>query len=377
MHKEKNHFAVFFYLIKNKYCKAFANKVLYNGDLKKDNKNMKHILKWHGSKGSELEIIHKNKPSKINRFIEPFLGSGAVYFSLEHTSNIVNDFHKELMNFYSIINNQKNFSIFKYIIEQAEEERRLARNITDLEHIYDEALLINNTPMFHKYLVKELKSKEKTIKKINIKNGSILSDNEILQIKITGVCAALYYMYRELYNLKNKSAAFDAEHLSYWFIMREICYSGMFRFSAKGNFNVPYGGLSYNTKTFSNKLKQIDIMKDKSFFNNTEFNNLDFESFFVKYDFFKKDDFIFLDPPYDSEFSQYNIESDFTKMDHIRLRNSLLKTKANIMMVIKNTDFIYQLYKDNFKIQIFDKSYNVNFKNRNNRDTQHLIITNY
>ena len=94
MHKEKNHFAVFFYLIKNKYCKAFANKVLYNGDLKKDNKNMKHILKWHGSKGSELEIIHKNKPSKINRFIEPFLGSGAVYFSLEHTSNIVNDFHK-------------------------------------------------------------------------------------------------------------------------------------------------------------------------------------------------------------------------------------------------------------------------------------------
>lgn len=338
---------------------------------------MKHILKWHGSKGSELEIIHKNKPSKINRFIEPFLGSGAVYFSLEHTSNIVNDFHKELMNFYSIINNKEDFIIFKNIIERAEEERLLARSIPTIKNIYESSLKINNNPLFERLLIKELKSKDKIIEKINIKNGYLLTEDEILQIKITGVCAALYYMYRELYNIKNKSAIYDAEHLSYWFIMREICYSGMFRFSAKGNFNVPYGGLSYNTKTFANKLKQIDIMKNKDFFNNTEFNNLDFESLFIKYGFFEKDDFIFLDPPYDSEFSQYNIEEDFTKLDHIRLRDTLLKTTANIMVVIKNTDFIYDLYKDNFKITAFDKSYNVNFKNRNNRDTQHIIITNY
>lgn len=338
---------------------------------------MKHILKWHGSKGSELEIIKQNLPVKINRFIEPFLGSGALYFSLEHKENIVNDFHKELMSFYTMITKEVDFLLFKKIIEVAEEERRVARSITTIDNIFERAMSINKNPLFEKYLTKELKLKDKLIDKINTKNNSLLTNEEILNIKITGVCAALYYMYRELYNIKNKSATYDTEHLSYWFIMREICYSGMFRFSAKGNFNVPYGGLSYNTKTFSNKVKQIEILKTTSFFHNTEFNNMDFESLFIKHDFFKKDDFIFLDPPYDSEFSQYNIEADFTADDHIRLKNVLLKTKASIMVLIKNTDFIYDLYKNDFNIQSFNKSYNVNFKNRNNRNTQHIIITNY
>lgn len=338
---------------------------------------MKHILKWHGSKGSELDIIKQNIPLKINRFVEPFLGSGALYFSLEHKINIVNDFHKELMEFYTLITNETDFLIFKDIIQRAEEERKIARSITTVDDIFDHAISINNHPLFEKHLIKEMKSKDKIIEKINNKNTFPLTNEEILQIKITGVCAALYYLYRELYNIKNKGKVYDSEHLSYWFIMREICYSGMFRFSDKGNFNVPYGGLSYNTKNFSSKLKQIQDIKTKDFFKNTEFNNMDFESLFMKYDLFKKDDFIFLDPPYDSEFSQYNIEADFTKEDHIRLRNILLKTEANVMVLIKNTDFIHNLYKDNFRIQSFDKSYNVNFKNRNNRDTQHIIITNY
>ena len=48
------------------------------------------------------------------------------------------------------------------------------------------------------------------------------------------------------------------------------------------------------------------------------------------------------------------------------------------MLVIKNTPFIYDLYnKPNIKIKFFDKSYNVSFMNRNDRDTEHLMITNY
>ena len=48
------------------------------------------------------------------------------------------------------------------------------------------------------------------------------------------------------------------------------------------------------------------------------------------------------------------------------------------MIVIKNTDFIEDLYlKLGFKIQAFDKKYSVNFMNRNVRDVEHLIITNY
>ena len=46
------------------------------------------------------------------------------------------------------------------------------------------------------------------------------------------------------------------------------------------------------------------------------------------------------------------------------------------MLVIKNTDFIYSLYKD-FEITTFDKKYLVSFQNRNDKEAEHLLITNY
>ena len=47
-------------------------------------------------------------------------------------------------------------------------------------------------------------------------------------------------------------------------------------------------------------------------------------------------------------------------------------------MIIKYTDFIYSLYnKPSIYIQTFDKKYLVSFMNRNDKDVEHLIITNY
>jgi DNA adenine methylase len=48
------------------------------------------------------------------------------------------------------------------------------------------------------------------------------------------------------------------------------------------------------------------------------------------------------------------------------------------MMVIKNTDFIYELYnKKGINISSFNKKYLVSFQNRNDKKAEHLIITNY
>lgn len=105
---------------------------------------------------------------------------------------------------------------------------------------------------------------------------------------------------------------------------------------------------------------------------------MDFEKLFKKYNYFNKNDFLFLDPPYDSEFSQYNKEQDFDKDEQIRLRDNLLKVHCKFMIVIKETEFINDIYSDKyFKIEKFDKKYMTNMRNRNNKDVQHLIITNY
>ena len=54
------------------------------------------------------------------------------------------------------------------------------------------------------------------------------------------------------------------------------------------------------------------------------------------------------------------------------------------MLIIKNTDFILGLYENStdkfgreIKIARFDKKYFVSFQNRNNKEAEHLIITNY
>ena len=48
------------------------------------------------------------------------------------------------------------------------------------------------------------------------------------------------------------------------------------------------------------------------------------------------------------------------------------------MMIIKNTDFIFELYNNKgLNIQTFDKKYLVSFMNRNDKDVIHLLITNY
>lgn len=46
------------------------------------------------------------------------------------------------------------------------------------------------------------------------------------------------------------------------------------------------------------------------------------------------------------------------------------------MLIIKKTDFIDDLY-NKFNIYEYDKNYLVSFKNRNNKDVKHLLITNY
>lgn len=65
---------------------------------------VKPILKWAGGKSSIIPQLIKYFPYKFNRYLEPFLGGGAVYFSLaENIPALINDLNTELFNLYSII----------------------------------------------------------------------------------------------------------------------------------------------------------------------------------------------------------------------------------------------------------------------------------
>lgn len=330
---------------------------------------MKPILKWTGGKASEIQIIKPFFPKEINTFIEPFVGGGAVYFDLEHEKNIINDFNNELILFYKIIQNNNLLYEFTQLFDIYEVQ---LNTIKQIENIEEEGLLLIDDNIWRKIFTKEYASKNKLINRIKL-TGEISEFDEKEHIK-TALYASLYYYYRQKYN--DELTSFSINHIFYWFLMRELSYSGMFRYNTNGKFNVPYGGLSYNKKDINKKINYAKFMHEKSFFQNTVMENLDFETLFEKYGFFTDSDFIFLDQPYDSEFSKYN-SNDFTKDDQIRLYKNCLKLNSKFMMVVKDTEFIKDLYKDNFYMQNFPKKYSVNFRNRNNQDASHLIITNY
>ena len=193
----------------------------------------------------------------------------------------------------------------------------------------------------------------------------------------TAIKSALYMALRHLYNDKSITSGNRKLHGALFLFIRNYAYSGMFRYNSRGDFNVPYGGIGYNSKSMRKKLDYYLSAPLHDLFTQTTIFNQDFEVF-LKRNTPSKNDFIFLDPPYDSEFSTY-AQNEFTQSDQQRLANYLLnECQAKWMLVIKNTDFIFGLYnKDGIHIRSFEKSYAVSFMNRNDKRTTHLLITNY
>ena len=182
---------------------------------------------------------------------------------------------------------------------------------------------------------------------------------------------------RHLYNNVGKYEIPSAIAAALFFFVRENAYASMFRYNRRGEFNVPYGGISYNRKDLARKIAYMRSRELQLYLSNTVIEHMDFEAFLMKYEPQAKD-FIFLDPPYDSEFSTY-AQNEFTLLDQQRLADYLLHCcEAQFMLIIKNTPTIEQLYMDKgLRIRSFDKRYLVSFQDRNNRDAEHLLITNF
>ena len=63
----------------------------------------KPVLKWAGGKTQLLTEIVARLPLSYNRYFEPFLGGGALYFALAPHPAVVSDSSPELMNVYQVL----------------------------------------------------------------------------------------------------------------------------------------------------------------------------------------------------------------------------------------------------------------------------------
>lgn len=369
------------------------------------------LLKWAGGKEQELKYIIPNLPKKFVDYYEPFVGGGAVYTAIQADNYYINDKSEELICLYLSITNDDRQVFFKaldeiihnwdllttvieknaiFFIQTYKKYSQDKIDDTKLKDILFEFILTHSDQFNGMFSTMFNFNIENFVKEINInlirkikrmkeleRIKHILPDNDIVDNIETALKSAFYMHFRHIYNNTSKYKINRAFKSAIFLFIRNFAYSGMFRYNSKGDFNVPYGGIAYNRKKF---LKKVDYLRTKELellLNKTIIENLDFEDFLTKYRP-TKNDFIFLDPPYDSEFSTY-AKNEFTKADQKRLADYLIKKcKSKWMMIIKNTDFIFDLYNDKgLNIQSFDKVYLVSFMNRNDKNVEHLLITNY
>ncbi|MDD2549521.1 MAG: DNA adenine methylase [Bacteroidales bacterium] len=374
-------------------------------------RKLEPLVKWAGGKEQELKYIIPNLPDYFENYYEPFVGGGSVYTAIQAKKYFINDKAHELIDLYKIIVSDDR-EIFFEAIDEIIQNWEVLGDISEtnqnffiktykdfacnkiskdiLSNKIYEFILKNskefnglfssyfnfNIENFLKEIKKNLVRKTSRMKALEKEKGK-LPDKDILDNIETALKSAFYMHFRHIYNFHEKYALNRAFYTAIFLFIRNYAYSGMFRYNAKGEFNVPYGGIAYNNKNFRKKVEYLKSEPLKELLSKTSIVNADFADFFRIHQPAEKD-FVFIDPPYDTEFSTY-AQNDFTKIDQQRLADCLInKCKAKWMMIIKNTDFILNLYAHrSVKISTFDKTYLVSFMNRNNKEAEHLLITNY
>ncbi|MDR2923655.1 MAG: Dam family site-specific DNA-(adenine-N6)-methyltransferase [Treponema sp.] len=157
----------------------------------------KPFIKWAGGKGQLLEQFERYYPNElkkgtIKKYVEPFLGGGALYFSILGKYKIQNaylsDLNRDLVLAYNVIQNKPD--ILLDFLEQYQRQ-------------YDETAADKRRDLF--LAVRKHFNEQRP--EINCKK---LSDNRI-----------------------SRAAQF--------IFLNKTCFNGLFRLNSKGEFNVPFG----------------------------------------------------------------------------------------------------------------------------------------
>ncbi len=300
---------------------------------------MRPFLKWAGGKSQLLDIFdarlpkHIKETKRIARYVEPFVGGGAMFFFLKENYHVdesyLFDINADLIVCYKVLQNNH------------------------LELMY-------------------------TLGKISTE----FSQKTVEERK------RYYYQVRDLYNKQQKSFNYEVyskawvERAGFMIFLNKTCYNGLFRLNQKGEFNVPYGRYKEPKIYDPDTLKKANIALQ-----NTEIFCADFEE---SEKFVIQNSFVYLDPPYrplnsTSNFTNYS-KDGFSDLDQKRLAEyfkRLDRKKAYLMLSNSDPknedpddDFFETIYQG-YKIERVPAKRYINCNAQKRGPINELIIRNY
>ena len=239
------------------------------------------FLKWAGGKRWFVYAYSDLLPSSFNRYIEPFLGSGVVYFHLQPRRAVLADVNSELINTYTAIRDRPDL-IKRYLADH------------QLKHSKRHYYAVRDSRTFSPF---------------------------------TGAARTIY--------------------------LNRTGWNALYRVNLNGIFNVPQGSKS------SVMLPTDDFDRVSQILKRAKLLASDFESVI---DNARKNDFIFVDPPYTvnhnlNGFLKYN-EKIFSWDDQVRLRDSIddaVRRGVKVLMTNADHESIRELY-DDFELVSLERS---------------------
>lgn len=302
--------------------------------LKNKNNRASPVLKWAGGKGMLLPQLSEKFPNKlrygaIKKYIEPFVGGGAVFFDISNSyyfeKAYLFDINPELVILYNVIKN----NVFE--------------------------------------LIEVLSSLQKTY--------FSSSDRKEFYYKIRNE----YNTFDKKLNTNNYSVSFIRRAALTVFLNR-TCFNGLFRVNRKGLFNVPMG--SYKNPRILDTENLIAVSKALS---NAIIMQADFSR---ALEFADKDTFIYYDPPYrplkNSSFTTYAIEA-FDDSEQIRLKTVFEQAhQKGALQMLSNSDptnvepdpFFDDLYQNYNIYRILAKRL-INADSDGRGEIREILVTNY
>jgi len=298
----------------------------------------KPFLKWAGGKTQLLEEFTKRIPlelkeGKLQVFVEPFVGGGAVFFCFNSVFNFkechIYDINEELILAYTVVKNK-------------------------VEDLIDH---INS-------ISKEYYSKDESGKK------------------------DYFYYIRDEFNRAKPSINFHKydtkwiERASQLIFLNKTCFNGLYRVNFQGDFNVPFGRYK------NPKILNADLLRvDSQILQNTIIHLGDFTDSYSK---ISKKSFVYFDPPYrplneTSSFTQYS-KGGFDDSEQKRLAGFFLKCdKKGAKLLLSNSDpkninpndDFFDILYSNYHIDRVPAKRVINCDGTKRGEIQEIIVMNY
>ncbi|MCS6794755.1 MAG: Dam family site-specific DNA-(adenine-N6)-methyltransferase [Raineya sp.] len=299
----------------------------------------KPFVKWAGGKSQLLEKFEDFYPTELQKgniktYIEPFVGGGALFFSIAQNSKIqrafLYDLNKDLILTYQVIQ-QRPYDLLDFLEQY--------------QKVYDQTL-----PEKRNVLFLEVR-KHFNLQRFEI-NYRKISDNWI-----------------------SRAAQF--------IFLNKTCYNGLFRLNAKGEFNVPFG--KYEKAVI---LDKTNILSASQILQKAEIIAGDYAECYNKID---ENTFVYFDPPYrpisqTASFTAY-MGYEFSDQEQVRLAQFFRKVDrekgAKLMLSNSdpknnnpNDDFFEKIYAG-YNIYRVSANRAVNCQGNKRGKINEILITNY